>query len=108
MTLATVAVEETGGDTVRIAVAGEVDLVNATTVEQRITDAITNQVRAVTLDLTALEYIDSAGLRVLFQLASRLETLQIAIELVVAPGSSVRRLVELSGLGAAMPVRSAV
>jgi anti-anti-sigma factor len=108
MTLATVAVEETGDDTVRIAVAGEIDLVNATAVEQRITEAITNQLRAVTLDLTALEYIDSAGLRVLFQLASRLETLQIAIELVVAPRSSVRRLVDLSGLATAMPVRSAV
>jgi anti-anti-sigma factor len=108
MTLATVAVEETGDDTVRIAVAGEVDLVNATTVEQRITEAITNQISAVTLDLTALEYIDSAGLRVLFTLAARLETLQIAIELVVAPKSSVRRLVDLSGLATAMPVRSAV
>ena len=108
MTLATVAAEETGDDTVRIAVAGEIDLVNATAVEQRITEAITNQLRAVTLDLTALEYIDSAGLRVLFQLASRLETLQIAIELVVAPRSSVRRLVDLSGLATAMPVRSAV
>jgi anti-anti-sigma factor len=108
MTLATVEVEATGDGTVRIAVAGEIDLVNVASVEEQIAEAITNQLTAVTLDLTGLEYIDSAGLRVLFTLASRLETRQIAIELVVAPRSSVRRLVDLSGLATAMPVRSAV
>lgn len=46
--------------------AGEMDMDNAAAVEHQILDAISNQLTAVTLDLSGLDYIDSAGLRVLF------------------------------------------
>ena len=51
MTQATIAVEDVRADAVRIAVAGEIDLSNATTVERQVLDAITNQLTEVTLDL---------------------------------------------------------
>ncbi len=107
MTEAHLAVERVREDAVRIVVGGEIDLANASTVERQIVEAISNQLTEVTLDLTALAYIDSAGLRVLFTLGTRLETLQIALELLVPTESPIRKMIELSGVAAAIPVRPA-
>ena len=97
MTTATVEAD-VRGDTACIVVSGEIDLANAGVVQDRIHAAITNDVASVVLDLSGLEYLDSAGLRVLFTLADRLRILQMGLELRVAPHSAVRKAVELSGL----------
>lgn len=107
MTAAHLAVDRTHQDKVRIAIDGELDLANAAVVERQILDAITNQDTEVALDLHGLTYIDSAGLRVLFTLGTRLETLQIALEIVVPTESPIRKMIELSGIATAIPVRSA-
>jgi anti-sigma B factor antagonist len=107
VTEAHITVDRAHGDRMRIAVGGEIDLANAAAVERQILDAISNQLTEITLDLHGLTYIDSAGLRVLFTLGTRLETLQIALELVVPTDSPIRRTIELSGLAAAVPVRAA-
>jgi anti-anti-sigma factor len=104
VTDAAVTVDHEGEDTVRISVAGEMDMDNAADVEREILDAISNQLTAVTLDLGALDYLDSAGLRVLFTLHTRLETLQIALQLLVPSQSPIRRVIDLSGVTAAIPV----
>jgi anti-anti-sigma factor len=90
---------------VRIAVSGEVDLANATAVEDQIVAAITNQVASVSVDLGAVDYMDSAGMRILFSLASRLAGLQIGFEVVAPVGSPARRLVEVSGLAPLVALR---
>ncbi|MBN9107394.1 MAG: STAS domain-containing protein [Pseudonocardia sp.] len=82
-----------------IALSGEIDLQNAGAVERQLDDLVSNTTESVTIDLTRLTYLDSAGLRVLFGLASRLELLQVHLELRVPRGSVVRRAVEVSGLG---------
>ncbi|MFC5139297.1 STAS domain-containing protein [Actinomycetospora rhizophila] len=96
MTDATVAVRSDGSD-VRIRIGGEVDLENAGDVEDQLAAAIPNETSAVTLELAELEYLDSAGLRVLFALAARLEVLQIELRVDVPPGSHTRRVLQLSG-----------
>jgi stage II sporulation protein AA (anti-sigma F factor antagonist) len=106
VTEATVNVEHGRDDTVRIAVVGELDMDNATYVEQRILGAISNQLTAVILDLSGLDYIDSAGFRVLFALGARLDTLQIAARLRVPTESPIRRVIDVSGVAAAIPVLS--
>ena len=55
---------------------------------------------------SGLDYIDSAGLRVLFTLGTRLETLQIALQLLVPSESPIRRVIDLAGVAAAVPVLS--
>lgn len=93
---------------VRISLSGEIDLANAAAVEDEIREAVSNQPVIVSVDLTDLNYMDSAGVRILFTLASRLQALRITLELIVPPGSSTRRLIELSGfesLAAVKPAR---
>ena len=99
-------VTEDGDGTVRIALDGEIDMDNAGQVEHQILDAITNQLTGVTLDLSGIEYIDSAGLRVLFTLGSRLSTLQIVLRVLVPERSPIRRVIDLSGMASTIPVHS--
>ena len=89
---------------VRILVHGEVDLQNAADVEVQLTDAISNRATMVSIDLSDVDYLDSAGLRVLFHLVERLATLQIGVELVSPLRSPSRRVIELSGLAALVPL----
>ena len=107
VTEARVAVEH-DDETVRIAVSGEIDLANAGSVENLLLDAVSNRTTAVSIDLGGLSYIDSAGLRVLFELGARLETLQTTFELIVPVGSPARRAIELSGLDSVAVVSPSV
>jgi anti-anti-sigma factor len=95
------------GDTVHIVLAGEIDMANAAVVEDQVCGAIDNHMTAATIDLSQVTYLDSAGLRILFDLAARLPTLQIDLELVAPAGSPSRRVVELSGLVAVARVTPA-
>ncbi|MCA1676345.1 MAG: STAS domain-containing protein, partial [Actinobacteria bacterium] len=81
----------------RITLSGEIDLANAAVVEDEIRAAVSNQPTTVSVDLTDLTYMDSAGIRILFVLASRLQALRIVLELIVPLDSPTRRIVELSG-----------
>jgi anti-anti-sigma factor len=90
-------VVHTEGSAVRIGISGEIDLENAETVEDQLAAAIPNETTAVVLELGELHYLDSAGLRVLFALAARLEVLQILLRVHVPPGAPSRRALQLSG-----------
>ncbi|WP_181784754.1 STAS domain-containing protein [Pseudonocardia pini] len=99
MTSANVRVREDVPGQVLVHLEGEIDLDNARTVEQQLAAAVTNKAVSVSLDCTEVEYLDSAGLRVLFALADRLALLQVRLEMTVPAGSPIRKAVELSGLG---------
>jgi len=103
-TQATVVVDRRAG-TAHISVSGELDLANAKVVEQQILRGVSGRPTAVTLDLTELRYIDSAGLWILFRLGTHLTTAQIAGEVVVPADGPVWRMVETAGVAAAIPVR---
>jgi anti-anti-sigma factor len=87
--LASVSVErEDDAQVVRL--AGEVDISNAPRLEEDISDAVSNDVAGLVLDLSATDYLDSAGIRMLFELAQRLEGRRQALMLAV-PGDSLIR-----------------
>jgi stage II sporulation protein AA (anti-sigma F factor antagonist) len=105
MTEAILDVEQQPDGTIRITVRGEIDLSNVAAVEQQMLDAISNQLSEVVVDLSGVTYVDSAGLRVLFTLGTRLEALQIRFRLVVPLDSPPRRVIELSGIGSVAAVQ---
>ena len=53
-------------------VSGEVDLSNAASVTDRLIEATPNSATALVLDLSGTRYLDSSGVRMLFELAQRL------------------------------------
>ena len=97
MTVATVNASIDNGS-VRISLSGEIDLANASTVEEQILAAVSGQLTAVSVDLTNLTYMDSVGIKLLFDLASNLQESKVPLELIAPLGAPTRRLIEFSGL----------
>src|SRR3954467_10019471 len=80
---------ETQGDVELARVAGEVDASNVADLSQRLLDAVSNQARAVVLDLRQTSYIDSSGISLIFDAAARLRNRRQELRLVVTPRSFV-------------------
>lgn len=80
---------ETQGDVELARVAGEVDASNVNDLSQRLLDAISNQARAVVIDLRQTSYIDSSGISLIFDAAARLRNRRQQLRLVVTPRSFV-------------------
>lgn len=76
---------------------GEVDLVTAPALAEALRAAETEP-GAVTLDLRAVSFMDSTGLRVLLEARERLEQRGRALRLDVAEDGAVARLLDLVGV----------
>jgi anti-anti-sigma factor len=94
--LATLAIEDAEGVTVA-AVKGEIDLSNAEALRQSIADAVPNHALGLVIDFSQLRYLDSSGIRLLFDMARRLDRRQQRLATVVAPGSPVREILGVAG-----------
>jgi anti-anti-sigma factor len=103
MQLATLALEQ-DGQTVYAALAGEIDPSNARDLGRRVTGAVPNDALAVILDLSEVEYMDSSGVQLIFELAERLEARQQRLGVVVPDGAPAQRVVEIVALDATAPV----
>ena len=80
-----------------VRVDGEVDLSNAEQVRARILAEVTDDPETVVLDLESARYLDSAGIRLLFDLGEPFGTYLIDFRLVVPRAGLVLRVLELTG-----------
>ena len=80
---------ETQGDIELAHVAGEVDASNVGELSQQLLASVSNEVRAVVLDLSETSYIDSSGISLIFDAAARLKNRRQELRLVVTPRSFV-------------------
>jgi anti-sigma B factor antagonist len=81
-----------GADLVRL--AGEIDLANAPAIGREVA-ARTAGSGAVVVDLTAVSFLDSAGVRLLDSLVGALAERGAPVRLVVAQAGAVRRTLQL-------------
>jgi anti-sigma B factor antagonist len=95
---------EVGEGTTVVRITGEVDLSNAWSVARTIRESISNQQLRVVLDLTGVRYLDSAGIRVLFDLSGRLAQRDQRLVLVLPPDAPIRRSLEVSSLISHVPM----
>lgn len=100
MTTVTLRQDAEDGGWVRLFLMGEIDLANSAELETQIYATIEPHVNGVVVDLSDVSYIDSAGVRVLVLLASRLELRRVGLRFVSPTGSLARRVVEITGLEA--------
>jgi anti-anti-sigma factor len=68
---------------------GEIDLSNAAELGGVIADRVPNEALGLVIDLTEVDYVDSAGIHVLFDLRARLKDRGQEIRLVVPPGAEI-------------------
>lgn len=85
---------------------GDVDMSNATGLEQAALNAMFNSDDGLTIDLGSVTYIDSAGIRSLLNMRRMLEDRQQRLLLVVPSNSVLRKALEIGGVIAVIPVYS--
>ena len=87
---------------------GEVDISNSAEIASTLHAAVGNAALGVVLDLSETTYLDSAGIRLLFELARRLARRQQQLRLVVPEGSPVLRVLLLTDVEAVAALERSV
>lgn len=77
-------------------VEGEIDMATAPAVGSKVAKSIDEG--PVVLDMTRVEFIDSAGIRMMVEMARRAEDRGHKLRLVAPRGCIVHRMVELTGI----------
>jgi len=81
-----------------VTLPGEIDITNAGNAETQITTALAPGVTIVIADLTKTTFCDSTGLQHLFRADQAAARSGAELRLVVSPGGTVARVLELTGL----------
>ncbi len=102
-TLADVSVSQCE-EVVVVTVDGEIDRSNAEQVAAALLKAVPNMATAVVLDLTGTGYIDSSGVQLLFDVASRLRKRQQQLRAVVPDGAHIGRVLGVVALERTVPL----
>jgi anti-anti-sigma factor len=89
-------------------VVGEVDLSNVEDIRTALVDAVEHDTECLVLDLTETSYLDSTGVRLLFELAERLHGRRQELRLVVDDDALVHRVIVLTQLDQRVPLDATV
>ncbi len=85
----------------RIAVArlkGEIDLSNVATIRDALTTRIPNQALVLALDLSAIDYLDSSGIQLIYRLREDLRVRGQKLVLVIPSMSAANAALRLAGV----------
>lgn len=77
---------------------GELDLSNVPSLTKELATSVPNTVTVLALDLSAVTYMDSAGLGMLYSLARQLRDRQQRLSIVVPEASRLRRLMAVASI----------
>jgi anti-sigma B factor antagonist len=91
-------------DVVVAHVTGELDIAGASRTGERIAQAVPTSAVGVVVDFTALEFIDSSGIAMLFGLCRTLGGRRQKLRVVAAPGGPIARVLEIVEFERAAPV----
>jgi anti-anti-sigma factor len=99
-------------DVVVASVIGEIDMSNAPDLADALAGRLKNESRGLVLDLTACDYVDSAGIHVLYELHERLRNRGLDLRIVVGTNAAVAPALEvadvLRAMGSADSVQAAI
>jgi anti-sigma B factor antagonist len=79
-------------------VVGEIDMSNAGELATALTDATPNEALGIVLDLSDIDYVDSAGIHLLYRLRESLRARGQSLTLVVPAHSAVLDALRLAGI----------
>jgi len=95
---------EERGEVVVARVTGELDLAGAPSTGEAIAEAVPTSARGLVVDFSGLEFIDSSGIAMLFNLARRLSGRRQELRVVAVDGKPVARVLEIVEFDRAAPV----
>jgi anti-anti-sigma factor len=79
-------------------VTGEIDLSNADSIENAVAEATPNHALALILDVSALDYLDSAGIHLVYKLREKLRARGQTLRLVIPADSPANDALRLAGV----------
>src|SRR5579872_21989 len=82
---------------------GEIDIASVPALERRLM-AVPNTLHELVIDLSAVTYLDSSGVRLLHELHDRLQLRGQRLIVVCPAGTGPRRVLELTGFGDRVPL----
>jgi anti-sigma B factor antagonist len=91
-----------------VRVRGEIDLSNTATIRATLIEALPHAASGLVLDLSETTYLDSSGIRLLFDVAERLQARRQRLLLVLTEAALVRRVLVLTKLDDAVPLYASV
>ena len=101
--LAEIGLEERGG--VHVAhIDGEVDLSNVADVGDALITAVQPEAVGLVVDMTGVRHIDSAGVRMLFDLRRRLAQRRQDVAIAVPKNARIRDVLDLAAVGTSVPL----
>jgi anti-anti-sigma factor len=95
---------EERGSTIVARITGELDMSNVGQTEATITLSVTPDTHRLVIDLTETTFLDSTGIRMIFQLAHQLRSRRHQLRLVADTDTLVHRVLVLSRLDAVVPI----
>jgi anti-anti-sigma factor len=91
-----------------VALEGEIDLSNVTSVHEQMLAAAPNTALGLIVDLAGATYLDSQGIRILFELRDRLRIRRQGMALVVPEPSPIREILVLTSMDTVVPLFKSV
>ncbi len=101
-------IEQQQDDVVIVRLEGDIDLANTPTLSATILEAIPNDAAGLVVDLNAVRYIDSVGIRMLFTFVRQLHASRQGMAVVVQPDSPVRKLLKITHFDEATALRATI
>jgi anti-anti-sigma factor len=95
---------EERGEVVIARVTGELDIAGASGLGERIDGAVPSSARALVVDFSELDFIDSSGIAMLFGLARKLGSRRQQLRVVARSGRPVARVLGIVEFNRAAPV----
>jgi anti-anti-sigma factor len=91
-----------------VTMAGEVDVVQAQGLRERLLGAVRNEDLGLVVDLSGATYVDSVGVSLLFELAERLADRQLRMAVVLPEDGLVTRVLTIVNIDSVAEVHPAV
>ena len=95
-------------DVVIVRLDGDIDLANTPALSATILEAIPNDAAGLVLDLGAVRYIDSVGIRMMFTFVRQLHASRQGMAVIVQADSPVRKLLKITHFDEATALRPTI
>jgi anti-sigma B factor antagonist len=91
-----------------VVLPAEIDVTNSEHVYDQLVSVIAPGVQAVIADMTSTDFCDSSGVHAIMHAYESAAARDVRMRLAVSSNSSVRRVLELIGVGRVMPVHTSL